>query len=284
MIHLISWNIAVRSKMSQQQIEALMQRTPDIVALQEVSVKAKDDLISGFEQMGLIHIEDTVNEGIFHKRLHYNELIASRWPLSKFSKDQRIAVPFPESVLSATIDSPFGKIDIHTTHIPPGSSNGWIKIETLEKIYQKLATTSSKHRILCGDFNTPQIEKLNGSILTWGQREKKNGEIGFKKSRGKRWDIGERNILQGLAQFDLKDVFRLMHGYHRQEFSWYTRSKNGSIGRRFDHVFASSSLCPKECCYIHTWREEKLSDHSAIEAIFDPDIPQKNHERSEPSR
>ena len=50
------------------------------------------------------------------------------------------------------------KINFHTTHIPPGSSNGWIKIETLEGIYKRIEELKNELNILCGDFNTPKDE------------------------------------------------------------------------------------------------------------------------------
>ncbi len=272
MIRLISWNIAVRKKSNQQQIKVLSQRQPDIVALQEVNACSQDCLRSGLQQMGLPYIEDTVERGLSHGTRHYNGMIASRWPLTQFSVEEQIQVPFPESVLSVKIESPFGMLNMHTTHIPPGASNGWIKIKTLEGIYKHLATPSTTYRILCGDFNTPQKETVDGRIMTWAQRESKAGDWTYKKKQDILWDLGERNILEGLAQFDLLDIFRLLHGYKRNEFSWYARSKRGPIGRRFDHIFASHALCPKSCNYIHSWREQKLSDHSAIEAVFGPEL------------
>jgi hypothetical protein len=33
---------------------------------------------------------------------------------------------------------------------------------------------------------------------------------------------------------------------------------------------ASVSLGPTYCDYVHEWREAGLSDHSAMEAIFEP--------------
>jgi exonuclease III len=127
-------------------------------------------------------------------------------------------------------------------------------------------------RILCGDFNSPQEEKANGEVITWGQEIASNGKVTvwgrWKGDTGKRWDSAERNVLLGLGRFDLRDVFRALHGYRRQEFSFYARPKAGLFGRRFDHVFASTSLKPTACIYIHAFREAGLSDHSAIEVTF----------------
>lgn len=39
--------------------------------------------------------------------------------------------------------------------------------------------------------------------------------------------------------------------------------------RRFDHVFASDRLWTISCEDVTAWREEGLSDHAAIEAVFE---------------
>jgi len=35
---------------------------------------------------------------------------------------------WPERTLSVDIEMPWGAVEVHTTHIPPGVTNGWIKI------------------------------------------------------------------------------------------------------------------------------------------------------------
>jgi exonuclease III len=75
--------------------------------------------------------------------------------------------------------------------------------------------------------------------------------------------------LSRLAEWDLADVYRRLHGYGTQEASWILRRGDAKIGRRFDHVFASSALRPKRCGYLHRLRDIGLSDHSAIEVEFD---------------
>jgi exonuclease III len=177
-------------------------------------------------------------------------------------------VPWPERILGVQGNG----ISIFTTYIPPGSSHGWKKIKTLEGLYIGLATASKGPRILCGDFNTPQLERSSGQIITWGQRIRDDDQVVLKRrwrgGTGQRWDEGERNILQGLSRFDLADVYRMLHGYQREDFSWYTKRKGVIRGRRFDHVFASALLKPLSCTYIHSLREAGLSDHSPIEVVF----------------
>jgi len=85
---------------------------------------------------------------------------------------------------------------------------------------------------------------------------------------GERWDAAERSILTGLAPYDLADVFRRLHGYGVAEFSWRLKRLGKFRDSRFDHVFASATLNPVECRYVHAWRESGLSDHSGLEVVF----------------
>lgn len=164
--------------------------------------------------------------------------------------------------------------EFHVAHIPCGSSHGSLKIETIVGIYNFLARKNNKYpRILCGDFNSPQKEITSGEVITWAQKIRKDGQVKLKKRkrgvRGDVWDTGERNIILGLAEYDLHDMFRWLNGYKSQEFSWLFRLKGKIVARRrFDHIFASKKLNPVTCRYIHSFREELLSDHSAIEATF----------------
>jgi len=159
--------------------------------------------------------------------------------------------------------------EFHVAHIPPGASHGWLKIDTFEGIFKFLAKPSCNYpRILCGDFNSPKAETSSGEVITWGQNILKDGQVRFNDKEG-RWDAGERSVIQGLAEYNLYDIFRLLNGYEAQEFSWLLRKKGKIIARRrFDHIFAAKTLNPDTCRYIHSFREELLSDHSSIEATF----------------
>lgn len=58
------------------------------------------------------------------------------------------------------------------------------------------------------------------------------------------------------------DAFRFVNG-EVKEYSWYSHQKNGY---RYDHIYIDGLLKPivKNCYYDHTWRIEKLSDHSPM--------------------
>ncbi len=278
MLKLISWNLAARVQRVEVQGAYLSNHKPDIVALQEVTKRTLPILHKLLAAQGLNHITDSFALRSYPSRLkgprRYGEIIATRWPIRQF-KRQVFDSPWPERILSAVIESPYGRIDLHTAHVPVGSNHGWKKIRTLEAIYDRLSIKSNHLRILCGDFNTPQEERNNGRIITWAERENRKGNIVFIPSRGVRWDQGERRVLSGLNNFNLPDVFRHLHGYKVKQFSWVSRKR----GRRYDHVFASIELNPIECRYLHLARKHGFSDHSPIEACFQPKLRNSGHVR-----
>jgi endonuclease/exonuclease/phosphatase family metal-dependent hydrolase len=281
-VKLLSWNLASRLRHIPQQVEMLASREPDLVALQEVTRPGLSRLRTLLAHGGLMYQADSFELApcptLFTGPRRYGLLIASRFPLRPWEPDC-FNVPWPERLLSVGIDTPYGLLELHTTHIPPGVTNGWIKIEMLEGLYAGLAHPSIVPRVLCGDFNTPQLERPTGEIVTWGQRINAKGAAVIRQhlrgGEGARWDRGERQILQGLAAYDLHDVYRQLHGYATPGSSWYPHREDRHrqarlIGRRFDHVFASASLHPVSCRYLQASREAGLSDHAALDVVFSP--------------
>jgi exonuclease III len=274
---IISWNVAHRVRKQKLQLSALISRKPDVIGLQEVTNKTLPLLVEGLQEEGYLHtissfdLHDNNSELIGPRK--YGILIASRWPMTPINQSS-LKIKWPERLVSVLIHFPKMKFEFHVAHIPCGASHGWLKIETFEGIYKFLARKNNKYpRILCGDFNSPQAETLTGEVITWGQKIRKDGQVKLikrkKGGRGDVWDAGERNIILGLAEYDLHDMFRYLNGYESQEFSWLFRRKGKIISRRrFDHIFASKTLNLDTCCYIHSFREKLLSDHSAIEVTF----------------
>jgi exonuclease III len=254
-LKLLSWNVAGRTKLLSEQVEAVVRQEPDLLALQEIRASTLPRWTRALAGAGLQHCLDSSE---FTTRRLFN-LTASRWELTELFA---IGAPQPERVLSAVSQSPHGPIEIHNVHIPPAPGNGLAKIETCEALHHRLARPSDRHRILCGDFNTPRRETEHGEVETLASN---HPEI------EQRWDAAERSIVTGLAEWDLRDEFRALNGYDRGDVSWvmHTRSMR-KAAHRLDHILASSSLGAVYCDYQHGWREAGLSDHSAIEAIFEP--------------
>ncbi len=174
------------------------------------------------------------------------------------------------------VETPYGLLDLHNAHVPPAQSRGFTKVETCEAIHERLARPADRHRILCGDLNTPRAETTEGEVITFAANHPESvastaARLGYASQGPERWDAAERGVTAGLAAWDLTDCFRLLNGWERQDASWvfHTRARR-KAAFRLDHVLASAGLGVEWCDYQHGWRELGLSDHSAIEAVFAP--------------
>jgi exonuclease III len=261
-LRLLSWNVAGRTKLLGEQALAVARREPDLVCLQEVRPSTREPWAEALAAIGLVHAADSAE---FRNQRRLFNLTLSRWPLRELPP---VGAPQPERVLSNVVESPAGDIDLHNVHVPPAQSRGFTKVETCEAIYAHLARPADRHRILCGDLNTPREETSEGEVITFALSHPEHLE---------RWDAAERLLVEGLAEWGMIDCFRALNGYDRRDVSWvfHTRARR-KAGFRLDHVIASASLATTYCDYEHGWREAGLSDHSAIEAVFSPDAPARS--------
>ena len=134
-LRVISWNTANRKKRAQDQVGSLISRSPDLVTLQEVTHNTAGILSESLKGGGLIHT--SFSEPIDGpKSRSYGVLIASRFHFKPLSP---LPVPWPEKVMSVILSINDTNVELHTAHIPNGSNNGLIKIETLEGVYSGLA-------------------------------------------------------------------------------------------------------------------------------------------------
>jgi exonuclease III len=275
MLKLISWNTNKRRD-SARQLRALAERAPDIIGLQEVTARTVGGWVQGLKAEGFRVVRATIADSTnVRKGLNVSGvLVASRYPVVT---QARVAFDVPgwrEKVLSLLIDTPLGELALHTVHVPNGSDYDWAKVRVLQAVYAGLSTRRwHRHTVLCGDFNTPQCELPSGQIITWAQYENSDGRYRLARQisgrSGLQWDTAERNILSGLEVFGMRDVFRSLHGYQVEACSWVARRKALVRPRRFDHIFASDTLRTIRCEYLTAWREDGLSDHAAIEAVFE---------------
>lgn len=252
---LLTWNVAGRVALLERQAAAVERAEPDLVCLQEVRASTAPRWRAALEQIGLPHVADS---SAFIGTRRYFVLTASRWELTELPA---IPGPYPERVLSVVAESDAGQLELHNAHVPPAPNHGLIKIETLEAMVERLARPSARHRIVCGDFNVPRLETIEGEVITFADRHPEWLE---------RWDAAERALFE-LGQWDLSDVFRQLHGFERRDVSWVLHTRNRrKAGLRLDHILASQGLGAVACDYEHEWREAGLSDHSAMVAVFEP--------------
>jgi exonuclease III len=113
-----------------------------------------------------------------------------------------------------------------------------------------------------GDLNTPRRELASGE--TWSFARDSRGRL--RADRGESWERAELALLRGLEGHGIRDLFRDLHGYARQESSWvYPRRQEGY---RLDHAVASRQFEPLACEYLHGAREAGLSDHAPLVAVL----------------
>jgi len=270
-MRLISWNVAARVKKQPQQLEALLGKEPDLIALQEVTAKTARMWKTGLLEAGFKYILSSFDISEEPEKMVGGRgralLVASRYPLEPLDQTG-LDMPWKERLLSSLIHHPSLEFEFHNAYIPPGASHEWLKIDTFEGIYNYLAQETIIPRVLCGDFNSPKQELTDGSTLLWGQYLAEDGSV--KMSDDSRWALGEKLVICDLAEYDLPDIYRQLNGWEAEDYSFVVWRKGKIVSRRrFDHVFASEKLNPVSCRYIHKLRENWLSDHSAIEVEFD---------------
>ena len=111
-----------------------------------------------------------------------------------------------------------------------------------------------KHQLF--DLLQKEIEQHSPSIIMGDFNTGKN----FIDQKGDSfWYTKE---LARLEKAGMKDAFRYVQG-EVEAYSWFSHQGNGY---RYDHIYTSQELLPviQQCDYIHSAREDKLSDHSPM--------------------
>ena len=253
-MRIVTWNVNRRVERLADQAVALASREPDVIALQEVTARSWPLWRAALTTIGLPHAvcslgeADPARQPITRRRT--GVLIAAREALAATGS---LPVPWPETTIAARV----GAVTVHAAHVP-NAANGWTKPDTLAALRSGLAATCGP-QVLCGDLNTPRRETPDGSVISFARDSR--GRL--RPERGERWDDAELGVVPGLAELGFLDAFRTVHGYASREPSWVWRSGGGW---RLDHIFTSAELSVEAARYHHAWRDDGLSDHSALEA------------------
>lgn len=270
-LKILSWNVAKRLKRVEGQVSFIERFNPDIIALQEVIPSTEKQFHFRLKKAYPYRVssfELAPDQTILKRARMFGQLICSKSPLEPFSPTI-MPVPWQERVLSVRVCHSDITFDLHTTHIPPGVSNKWIKIEMIEGIIGYLVQ-NPRGQLLCGDFNTPKAEFENHGLVTFGQNIDKTGRVKtkrkFRGGSGAAWDAGERCLFESLPKHGITDSFRKLHPDDFGAYSWLYRRGEKSFTFRFDHFFASEDLQPISCAYQNNQGE--LSDHSPILAVY----------------
>lgn len=275
-LRLLWWNVSwLHAGQTDRQIDAVLALPlpPDVVALTETKAGSAKSWQRRLRAEGYKFLRSP--PGLAPGQIRV--LLASRLPLRALPRRRFLGVR-PNALRSGAVQVGDREVHVHAVHIPNGSGNGWVKIEHLEAVRHGTRLPHRCPQVLCGDFNTPQRE-IDGRVVTWGQTWAGNPcrprrpytKPPYSEERPwdpLLWDKGERAVLEGVPnECDMPDVFRRRHP-EAAEVTWVPRNGNENRGRRFDRMYASSTLEVLECRHIHEWRREQLSDHSALEALL----------------
>jgi len=263
-MRVITWNVARRSSRLTEQAAALASRELDLVALQEVTHSTLPLWRAVLERIGLPHVRASLDSADPTRapasRRRTGVLLGSSAALHDPSAT--LPVPWTETAVAAVADTAIGPVEIHTVHVP-NAANGWVKVRTLQAVRAGLHLAPTMDRVVCGDFNTPRRELESGEVVSFARDS--GGRL--RPERGPEWDEAELGVVPGLRDLGYQDAYRSLHGYGSREPSWtWQRISGHGGGWRLDHLFTSAALRPAACVYHHAWRDEGLSDHSALEA------------------
>jgi exonuclease III len=276
-LRILWWNVDWQSRQTDAQIKKVLglRPRPEVIALCELQRRSFADWAAALAAKGY----EVVDADRPHQSRRLRVLLAVKREFEPQPR-KRFKRMWPGTQASALIDVGGAPAEIHAVHIPNGTKNGWAKIDHLRTVRNGLTPKAgAPPQLLFGDLNTPQSEGPHG-ITTFGQtlaggwRERPTSSKPFTDDKPfdpKRWDEGERAVLEGLPNdCGMPDVFRLKHP-DTFEVTWVPKGLPEDTGRRLDHVFASRELDVVSCKHIHRWRrgEPRLSDHSAVLAVFD---------------
>jgi endonuclease/exonuclease/phosphatase family metal-dependent hydrolase len=258
---LISWNVNGRvGDACAAQIDAVLKRSPNVVALQELTLKSYpqwcDALLSaGFSVVSTVDLVAVPCHNPSITRKYFNAIAArgtvDPLPGLRFPDPEEARVSFPEKYVAARVVLDGLEFEVHNAHLPPGSTRGVIKPQAFEAIRRRTDQVTVPH-VLCGDFNSPRHGDARG-VTTWAP----SGHGGAD------WDRAERLVLDNPR---LRDVYRETRlATNAFAVSHYT----GSTPRRYDHIYASRELRVTACRYHETWLGQ-FSDHAAVEAELEP--------------
>src|SRR3954466_3419924 len=123
-MRMVSWNVNRRVHQGfERQVAALAECAPDVAALQEVTTTTAAPWCAELTRLGLPHrvvgFEQAADAIDDRRRARSGVLLASRWPLRV---TEAIAAPWPERTASAIVESPFGRVEVHTVYVPTVST------------------------------------------------------------------------------------------------------------------------------------------------------------------
>lgn len=267
----VSFNVnSIRTRLHQ--LEAVVEKhQPDFIGLQETKVNDPD-----FPEQA---IADLGYEVHFHgQKTHYGVALLSKHPFKKvikgFSTDNGEA---QRRFIGGIFDSPLGgELRVFNGYFPQGENRDHpVKFPAKEKYYKDLlefldAECNVQQQILLmGDMNVSHQDKDIGIGEQNRKRWLREGKCSFLPE--------EREWLQELLDWGLKDTFRECKPETDDLFSWFDYRSKGfeddpRRGLRIDLILATAKLanrCTDAGIDYDIRAMERPSDHCPVWARFE---------------
>ena len=265
----ISFNVnSIRTRMHQLQA-VIDQHQPDFIGLQETKVNDPDFPLEAVKALGY-------NVEFFGQKTHYGVAILSKHPfkqvLKGFAQDADEA---QRRFIGGVFDTPLGEITLLNGYFPQGESRDHpVKFPAKQKFYADLLQHLNAHHspqqqlIVMGDMNISHQDIDIGIGEENRKRWLRTGKCSFLPE--------EREWLNQLLGWGLKDTYREQNPDSNEKFSWFDYRSGGfednpKRGLRIDLILATQTLLDK-CVDTGIDYEiramEKPSDHCPIWASF----------------
>lgn len=147
-VRVLSWNVAGRTAQLADQRDAIVERAPDVLALQEISPRtysawcegllaAGYSIVSAVELARLPYPPPPYPERIKQRpisRKNFN-LTAARHPIAplrglRFGDPEHARLAFPEKFIAAEVTYENRQVEVHNAHAPPGSTRDGPSVDT----------------------------------------------------------------------------------------------------------------------------------------------------------
>ena len=262
-LSVLTWNINFRAASTLEPLSALPS-LPDVVTLQEVTPKHSEGVRERLHKMGYATVYSGLEDA---SDKQYGNVIAA---LTQLTLVDSVALGFrwPQLAAHAVVDTPGGRINVVTVHVPNGSGNGWKKIDTFDALKQMVLALKGAPLVLTGDFNEPRwVPTQDGHIVTWGQDEQGGQWLPWNmwtfdgvSDTGERWDAAVRWFFDSQDESSIRNALWDDAGHGAMEASHLSHGAE----RWFDHVFISDHFEVGSCAYRHAFRTDGFSDPSAV--------------------
>jgi exodeoxyribonuclease-3 len=264
----VSFNVnGIRVRLHQ--IEALLQQhAPDVIGLQEIKVEDEQFPLQELQAMGL-HAE------YFGQKGHYGVALLSRQKPLRVHKGINAGSDEQRRLIQADYALPNGKtVTVLNGYFPQGESRDHPeKFPNKARFYQQVLgllqqRSPDQPLIVMGDMNVAPVDNDIGIGADNAKRWLRTGKCCFLPE--------EREWLQALLQWGLKDTFRELHPDTDDLFSWFDYRSKGferepRRGLRIDLVLATAALTQTlqgaGICY-DIRAMERPSDHCPVWAEF----------------